>query len=110
MRQVYLAGCTVQPTAAWVTQQARQLMWKLQEKGQAVGFILHDRDAKFPISFDTEFEARADQGDSHAYRAPNANAYGERCVRSVREEGLDHVLIINERHARPCADSIHPIL
>ena len=31
-RRVFLAGCTEQPTAAWVTQQARNLSWEL---GQA---------------------------------------------------------------------------
>lgn len=31
-------------------------------------------------------------------QAPNANAYAERWVRTVREECLDHILIINEGH------------
>ena len=48
-----MAGCTAPPTAAWVTQQARQLMWKLQEGGKTRRFLLHYRDAKFAGSFDT---------------------------------------------------------
>ncbi|MFL7791587.1 MAG: integrase core domain-containing protein, partial [Anaerolineae bacterium] len=33
-------------------------------------------------------------------RAPNANVYAERCVRSVREKCLDHLLILNQAHLR----------
>jgi putative transposase len=34
------------------------------------------------------------------YRAPNANAIAERWIRSVRQECLDHLVIVGEAHLR----------
>jgi transposase InsO family protein len=34
------------------------------------------------------------------YRAPNANAYAERFVRSIKEECLNRVIPLGERHLR----------
>ncbi len=34
------------------------------------------------------------------YRAPNANSFAERWIRSAREECLDKLLIINQAHLR----------
>jgi putative transposase len=99
LNRIHVVGCTVRPTAIWVTQQARQLVWKLQEEGRAMRFLLHDRDMKFPAAFDVVFASEGIKGMLTPYRAPNANAYAERWVRSVREECLDHLLLINERHA-----------
>ncbi len=99
-RRVYFAGCTAHPTAAWVTQQARNLAWTLDEGGQPVRYLIHDRDAKFPPAFDTIFAAEGSEVIRTPYRAPNANAYAERWVRSTRAECLDHLLVVNEVHLR----------
>ena len=99
-RRVHLAGCTAHPTAAWVTQQARQLAWTLQEGGQPVRYLIHDRDAKFPPSFDTVFAAEGIEVVRTPYRSPMANAYAERWVRAVRGECLDHLLVVNDAHLR----------
>ena len=99
-RRVHFVGCTARPTAAWVTQQARNLAWTLQEDGHPVRYLIHDRDAKFPPAFDTVFATEGVEISRTPYRAPNANAHAERWVRSVREECLDHLLIVNAAHLR----------
>jgi putative transposase len=97
-RRVHVAGCTPDPTAAWVTQQARQLSWALQDAAVSARFLLRDRDAKFPAAFDTVFRSEGVTIVRTPYRAPNANAVAERWIRSAREECLDHLLILNEAH------------
>ena len=54
-RRVYLAGCTSEPTSAWVTQQARQITWAIQERPAPVRFLIHDRDSKFSPAFEAVF-------------------------------------------------------
>jgi transposase InsO family protein len=99
-RRVHFAGCTAHPTAAWVTQQARNLAWTLQQDGRPVRFLIHDRDAKFPPAFDTVFATEGVAIIRTPYRAPNANAYAERWIRSARAECFDHLLVAGEAHLR----------
>ena len=87
-RRVHLAGCTTNPTSAWVTQQARQFSWKIQDGTIPVRFLIHDRDTKFAAAFDTVFTSEDVMIIRTPGRAPNANAFAERWVRSVREECL----------------------
>ena len=97
-RRVDLAGCTTSPTSAWVTQQARQLSWQIQDATLPTCFLIHDRDTKFPEAFDTVFASEDVTIIRTPVQAPNANAFAERWIRSVREECLDRILILGERH------------
>ena len=99
-RRVYLAGCTTHPTSAWVVQQARQLVWTLNDEDRSMRFLIHDRDSKFTAVFNTVFQAEGISILLTPYRAPNANAFAERWVRTVRDECLNHLLILNEAHLR----------
>jgi putative transposase len=54
-RRVQLAGVTANPDSRWVTQQARNLLLVLEERGRRVRFMLRDRDAKFTHAFDDVF-------------------------------------------------------
>jgi hypothetical protein len=41
-RRIHLGGCTMNPEAIWVTQQARQLVWELKDDSRGMAFLIHD--------------------------------------------------------------------
>ncbi len=88
-RRLHLAGGTAHPTAPWVTQQARQMSWTLQEGELPIRFLIHDRNAKFPASFDHLFAAEKVIILYTPFGSPQANPFAERWVRSVPEECLN---------------------
>ena len=95
-RRVWFAGCTANPTGAWVTQQARNL--GLDFSGQGVRFLIRDRDSKYSRPFEEVFRSEGIRIVKTPVRAPQANAIAERFVRTVRAECLDWLLILNRRH------------
>jgi putative transposase len=97
-RRVHVSGCTATPDAAWVTQQARNLVLQRPELDGGRRFLVRDRDSKFPRAFDEVFRSAASKVIRTPVRAPRANAYAERWVRTVRTECLDWLLILNQRH------------
>jgi putative transposase len=97
-RRVHLTGMTANPDGRWVTQQARNLLLVLGERGRHVRFLVRDHDAKFSRSFDDVFRSEGGEVVVTPVRAPTANAYAERWVRTVRAECLDWLLIVGRGH------------
>jgi putative transposase len=97
-RRVHLTGVTANPDGRWVTQQARNLLLVLGERGRQVRFLVHDRDAKFSRGFDEVFRSDGGEVLRTPVRAPTANAHAERWVRTVRAECLDWLLIVGRGH------------
>ena len=97
-RRVWITGVTAHPHAPWVTQQARNVTGDIVDEGITANFLVRDRDTKYVAGFDEVFRSECAEILRTPFRTPNANAYAERFVRTIRSECLDHLLIVNTRH------------
>lgn len=104
-RRVRIAGCTSRPEGQWVVQQARNLVFDLAGRRQPLRFLLHDHDSKFSAAFEEVFRTEGARVIKTPVRAPNANAFAERWVRTVRHECLDWLLIAGCRHLERVLDT-----
>ena len=94
--RVHILGVTKNPDSAWVTQQARNLA--VGEWLRGIRFAIRDRDAKFSGPFDEVSPSEAVRIITTPIRAPGANAFAERWVRTVRAECRDWILVLGRRH------------
>ena len=95
-RRVHIMSSTPNPDARFITQRARNL-WMADDL-DGVRLLIRDRDTKFTRSFDAVFESEGARVILTPVRAPKANAFAERWVRTVRNEVLDWTLILGRRH------------
>ncbi|HMQ26826.1 MAG TPA: integrase core domain-containing protein [Acidimicrobiales bacterium] len=100
-RRVHLGGITANPTGAWTTQTARNLLMDIPD---GFRFVVHDGAGQYSPAFDTVFDAAGIEPITTPPRAPMANAYAERWVRTLRHELLDRTIIWNESQLRRLLD------
>ena len=92
-RRIVWFGVTENPNQEWVSQQARNLTWRLQEQGSQAKFLICDNDKKFPFAFEHVLAGGGMRVIRTPLQAPQANAYAERWVGSARRECLDWLIV-----------------
>jgi hypothetical protein len=105
-RIVHLLGVTTNPNGLWMTQVARNLCVELEESGRRVRCLIRDRDSKFTTSFDDVFASIGADTVLTPVCARNANAFAEGSVRTVREDCLDHLLVLSRHLEKVLADYV----
>jgi transposase InsO family protein len=95
-RRIAHFNVTAHPTASWTLQQFREVM--TGEKPYR--FLIHDRDSTYSSEFDSALQEMGLSILKTPFRAPQANAFCERLVGSIRRECLDFLIPLNERHLR----------
>jgi putative transposase len=96
-RRIEYIACTANPNGGWVARQARNFLMQLGED-QPFRLLIHDHDKKFSHAFNEVFHSEGIEVIRTPIQAPNANAYAERWVRTLRADCLDRILILGRRH------------
>lgn len=96
-RRILHCNVTAHPTAEWTLQQFREA---LPEESSHY-FLIHDRDAIFSRGLDDELQKGFGIKVLRTPpQSPQANAFCERLVGTVRRECLDFLIPMNEGHLR----------
>jgi transposase InsO family protein len=97
-RRIRIRGATTHPTAAWVTQTARNLVMDLEDAGCQVRYLIRDRDGKYPALFDAVLADAGVEVVLSGVRIPRMNSIMERWIQACRHELLDRTLIFDQAH------------
>jgi transposase InsO family protein len=95
-RRILHWNVTDHPTADWTVQQFRMVV----SGEQTHRWVIHDRDSIYSEDVDASVAAMGLTILKTPVRAPQANAFCERLIGTIRRECLDFVIALNERHVR----------
>ena len=96
-RRVHMLGSTPNPNEAFMRQVGRTLTFA---DTRGCRFLICDRDAKWSPALQARSADAGHQVVRTPYQAPNANAHAERFVRSIKEECLNRLVPLGDRHFR----------
>src|SRR5262249_22512838 len=95
-REIQHWNVTDHPTAEWTAQQIRMVM----SGNEPDRFLIHDHDSIYSEAFDCTIAAMGLTILKTPVHAPQANAFCERLIGTIRRECLDWVIPLSEDHLR----------
>jgi putative transposase len=99
-RRVEIAGITLEPDAAWMSQVSRNVTDASDGFLTGKRFLIHDRDPLFTVAFRHTLADAGVRAVRLPPRSPNLNAFAERFVRTIKESCLDRMILIGEESLR----------
>lgn len=100
-RELVHARVTSHPNSAWLAQQMVEACGISRESSS---YLIHVRDGCFGTSFNRRVASLGIRQIRTPVKAPKANAFAERWVRTIRNECLDHRLIVGHHHLQLTVD------
>jgi putative transposase len=95
-RRILHWNVTEHPTADWTAQQFRMLI----SRRATHRFLIRDHDSIYTAALDRTVAATGHTVLRTPLRSPQANAFCERVIGTIRRECLDWMIPLNERHLR----------
>jgi putative transposase len=99
-QRVRIVGSTPSPDEAFMRQVVRELTDATDGVLAGQRVLICDRDRKWSTGVRYLLESSGVRIIRTPFRAPNCNAHAERFVRSIKEECLDRLIPLGERHFR----------
>jgi transposase InsO family protein len=93
-RRILHFNVTGHPTSSWIVQQLREAF----PFESAPRFLIFDRDAKYGFEVPIAVRALKISPVRSSFESPWQNGIAERRVGSCRQDLLDHIIAIDERH------------
>jgi len=99
-RRVHIAGIVHQPHGAWMMQAGRNLLDAAHGFLRDKRYLILDRDPVYTAQFRRLLRDSGVNPLRLPAKSPNLNSHVERFVRSIREDCLNHVVLLGEGHLR----------
>ncbi len=99
-RYVLICGTTVAPDGTWMKQVGRGLTDAFDGICLGKTHLIMDRDAKYTNAFKQLLRDFGVDPVLCPVRAPKCNAFAERFVRSIKDECLNRIIPLGERHLK----------